>query len=48
MVISLNTGGVFLNDPLVKGRASEKDVELLVKDMIQGTAGYLPEKWNLS
>ncbi len=38
----------FLNDPLVKGRASEKDVELLVKDMIQGTAGYLPEKWNLS
>ncbi|MCR5685104.1 MAG: alpha-glucosidase/alpha-galactosidase [Lachnospiraceae bacterium] len=35
----------FLNDPLVKGRASEKDVESLVKDMVRGTAGYLPERW---
>lgn len=36
----------FLNDPLVKGRVSKKEVKKLVKDMIQGTIKYLPKKWN--
>ena len=35
----------FLNDPLVKGRASESEVRRLVDDMIANTAGCLPEAW---
>ena len=35
----------FLNDPLVKGRASVKEVEKLVDDMIHNTMKYLPEGW---
>lgn len=35
----------FKNDPLVKGRASDKDVEKLVDDMIEGTKKYLPSGW---
>ena len=35
----------FLNDPLVKGRAAEAEVEKLVEDMIAGTIKYLPEGW---
>ncbi len=35
----------FLNDPLVKGRASEKEVAKLVDDMIHNTITYLPEGW---
>ncbi len=36
----------FLNDPLVKGRASRGDVEKLVDDMIHNTIKYLPKEWN--
>lgn len=36
----------FLNDPLVKGRASQAEVEKLVEDMIHGTIKYLPKEWN--
>ncbi|MGB8452183.1 MAG: alpha-glucosidase/alpha-galactosidase [Anaerocolumna sp.] len=36
----------FLNDPLVKGRASDEDVEKLVTDMIHNTIKYLPKEWN--
>lgn len=35
----------FLNDPLVKGRASGTEVEKLVGDMIHNTIKYLPEGW---
>lgn len=35
----------FLNDPLVKGKASETEIEKLVDDMIQGTLKYLPKEW---
>lgn len=35
----------FQNDPLVKGRASEKEVEQLVEDMLSNTMEYLPEGW---
>ena len=35
----------FLNDPLVKGRASEEEVEKLVADMIRDTMKYLPKDW---
>jgi alpha-galactosidase/6-phospho-beta-glucosidase family protein len=35
----------FKNDPLVKGRVSDKEVEQLVDDMIENTMGYLPEGW---
>lgn len=35
----------FLNDPLVKGRASEEEVRLLVNDMIANTMKYLPKGW---
>lgn len=35
----------FLNDPLVKGRASEAEVKALVDDMIANTQTYLPEGW---
>lgn len=38
----------FLNDPLVKGRASKDEVEKLVDDMLQNTKRYLPEGWKLS
>ncbi len=35
----------FLNDPLVKGRASEDEVRLLAEDMIKNTLQYLPKGW---
>lgn len=35
----------FRKDPLVKGRARKKDVEVLVEDMIRNTMKYLPEGW---
>lgn len=35
----------FLNDPLVKGRASENEVKALADDMIANTLNYLPEGW---
>ncbi|MCD8379855.1 MAG: alpha-glucosidase/alpha-galactosidase [Lachnospiraceae bacterium] len=35
----------FLNDPLVKGRASEADVKQLADDMIENTMQYLPDGW---
>ena len=35
----------FLEDPQVKGRASREQVEELVRDMLRGTAKYLPEGW---
>lgn len=35
----------FKNDPLVKGRASDADIEKLVDDMIEGTKKYLPKGW---
>ncbi|MCI8726463.1 MAG: alpha-glucosidase/alpha-galactosidase [Hungatella sp.] len=35
----------FLNDPQVKGRASEEDVKKLVDDMIANTIKYLPKGW---
>ncbi len=35
----------FLNDPLVKGRASEADVRALADDMINNTLGWLPDGW---
>ncbi len=35
----------FKTDPLVKGRANDKDIEKLVDDMIEATAGYLPAGW---
>lgn len=35
----------FMNDPQVKGRASEDDVRKLVDDMIENTKKYLPEGW---
>lgn len=36
---------VFLNDPLVKGRASKEEVIKLADDMIDATLSYLPEGW---
>ena len=36
----------FKDDPLVKGRASDKDIEKLVDDMIDATKKYLPKGWN--
>lgn len=38
----------FLNDPLVKGRASEADVKQLADDMIDNTSKYLPDGWENS
>ena len=35
----------FLADPLVKGRASEEEVQTLVNDMIANTLNYLPDGW---
>ncbi len=35
----------FLNDPLVKGRASEVDIKHLADDMIDNTSKYLPDGW---
>ena len=35
----------FLNDPLVKGRATEADVKQLADDMIENTMQYLPDGW---
>lgn len=35
----------FAHDPLVKGRASEVQIRMLVEDMIQNTQAYLPKGW---
>ncbi|MCR4933087.1 MAG: alpha-glucosidase/alpha-galactosidase [Lachnospiraceae bacterium] len=35
----------FKNDPLVKGRASDKEIEKLADDMIEATKKYLPTGW---
>jgi galacturan 1,4-alpha-galacturonidase len=35
----------FKNDPLVKKRASSKEIEKLVEDMIHNTISYLPKEW---
>ncbi len=35
----------FLNDPLVKGRATEAEVVKLVENMIHNTIKYLPKEW---
>lgn len=35
----------FKNDPLVKGRASESEIEKLADDMIAATIKYLPDGW---
>lgn len=35
----------FLNDPLVRGRASEEEVKQLADDMIAKTLTYLPDNW---
>lgn len=35
----------FMNDPLVKDRASDEDIEELVNDMIRDTMKYLPSEW---
>ena len=35
----------FSNDPLVKGKCSQEEVEILVDDMIRNTLKYLPEQW---
>lgn len=36
----------FKNDPLVKDRCSNDDIETLVDDMIQNTLTYLPKAWS--
>lgn len=35
----------FKSDPLVKGRASDEEIEKLVDDMIKNTIKYLPDGW---
>jgi len=35
----------FMNDPLIKGKATEEEVRTLVDDMIRNTLKYLPEAW---
>jgi alpha-galactosidase len=35
----------FKNDPLVKGRLTDAQAEVLLRDMIRNTLNYLPEKW---
>ncbi len=35
----------FKNDPLVKKRASNKEIEKLAEDMIHNTMKYLPKEW---
>lgn len=35
----------FMQDPLVKGRASETEIKQLVDDMIENTIKYLPDGW---
>lgn len=37
----------FLEDPLVKGRASNDEIKELVHDMILGTINYLPSGWKM-
>lgn len=37
----------FLNDPLVKGRATDEEVKKLVDDMIANTITYLPDRFLL-
>lgn len=36
----------FKEDPLVKGRASDEEIEKLADDMINNTIKYLPAGWN--
>ncbi len=36
----------FLEDPIMKGRASDKELYLLAQDMIKATGNYLPEGWS--
>ncbi|MBE5960469.1 MAG: alpha-glucosidase/alpha-galactosidase [Lachnospiraceae bacterium] len=36
----------FCNDPLVKAKCGEKEVEELLRDMIRKTAKYLPDGWD--
>ena len=36
----------FLNDPLLKGRATTDDIKALADDMIKKTNNYLPKDWN--
>ncbi|MCL2560328.1 MAG: alpha-glucosidase/alpha-galactosidase [Turicibacter sp.] len=35
----------FMNDPLIKGKASVEEVRVLVADMIRNTLTYLPADW---
>ncbi|BCJ92570.1 alpha-glucosidase/alpha-galactosidase [Anaerocolumna cellulosilytica] len=35
----------FMNDPLVKGKCTEGEGKVLLKEMIQNTLHYLPELW---
>ena len=35
----------FMNDPLTKGKATIKEIRMLVDDMIRNTLGYLPDGW---
>lgn len=35
----------FRNDPLVKGRATDSEIDKLVDDMIDATKKYLPKNW---
>jgi alpha-galactosidase len=35
----------FMNDPLIKGKATEEEVKTLVNDMIKNTLTYLPKPW---
>ena len=35
----------FLNDPQIKGRASEQELTKLANDMIDATMKYLPKGW---
>ena len=35
----------FMNDPLVKDKASDEEIKTLVNDMIKNTLEFLPEEW---
>lgn len=34
-----------MNDPLVRGRMTEEEGDLLLKEMIRNTLAYLPGEW---
>lgn len=36
----------FMNDPLIKGKVSEKEGKILLDDMIRNTLFYLSSEWN--